>query len=74
MQRLTVFAVNTGIWPATFALLTVILVRVFRRWHAHWYLPYLPDPYNVATCLPIECALRCAVYPTLLGLLQHAAC
>ncbi|KAH0835521.1 hypothetical protein J3R83DRAFT_9208, partial [Lanmaoa asiatica] len=30
LQRLTVFAVNTGIWPATFAILTIVLVRVVR--------------------------------------------
>lgn len=29
LQRLTVFAVNTGIWSATFALLTMILLHVF---------------------------------------------
>ena len=28
LQRLTVFAVNTGIWTAVFALLTIILVRI----------------------------------------------
>jgi len=29
LQRLTVFAINTGIWTATFALLTAILLHVF---------------------------------------------
>lgn len=30
LQRLIVFAVNTGTWTATFALLTIILVRALR--------------------------------------------
>ena len=34
LQRLIVFSVNTGIWTATFALLSLILVRVVRYWHA----------------------------------------
>ncbi|KAH0836829.1 hypothetical protein J3R83DRAFT_8605, partial [Lanmaoa asiatica] len=29
LQRLVLFAVNTGIWTATFALLTVILLHLF---------------------------------------------
>jgi len=29
LQRLTVFAVNTGIWTATFAIMAVIFLRVF---------------------------------------------
>ncbi|KAH0828789.1 hypothetical protein J3R83DRAFT_3233 [Lanmaoa asiatica] len=29
LQRLAVFSVNTGIWTATFALLTVILMQLF---------------------------------------------
>jgi len=29
-QRLTMFAVNTGIWTATFAVLALILVRIVR--------------------------------------------
>ena len=31
LQRLTVFAVNTGIWTALFALLTIVFVRVVRH-------------------------------------------
>ncbi|KAG8221098.1 hypothetical protein J3R82DRAFT_2619, partial [Butyriboletus roseoflavus] len=29
LQRLTVFAVNTGIWTATFALLSLVLLQVY---------------------------------------------
>jgi len=30
LQRLVMFAVNTGIWTATFAVLALILVRIVR--------------------------------------------
>lgn len=33
LQRLAVFAVNTGTWTAIFALLSAIMVRVIRWWH-----------------------------------------
>ncbi|KAG9313206.1 hypothetical protein JVU11DRAFT_6665 [Chiua virens] len=41
LQRLTVFAVNTGIWPASLALLTIILLHVFPTNIVN-YLPYIP--------------------------------
>ena len=31
LQRLTMFAVNTGIWTATFAVLAIIMVRVIHH-------------------------------------------
>lgn len=67
LQRLTVFAVNTGIWTATFAVLTVILVRVV----LHQSTVY-PDP-NTDACLPNKYDLHCARYSALLALLQYSS-
>ena len=53
LQRLIVFAVNTGIWTAVFALLTVVLVRVA----SHLSIVY-PDPNTLAARLPIKRVLR----------------
>ena len=64
LQRLTVFVVNTGIWTAVFALLTVVLVRVVR----HQSTVY-PDRNALAACLPDKCALHCARHAALLALL-----
>ena len=52
LQRLTVFAVNTGIWTAVFALLSVVLVRVVR----HTSTVY-PDLNTLAACLAVKCVL-----------------
>ena len=46
LQRLTVFAVNTGIWTAVFAFLTVILVCV-----VHDRSTIYPDRNTIAACL-----------------------
>ena len=70
LRRLTVFAVNTGIWPATFALLTVILVCVVCRSFAR----YTFDQYASAACFSEKYALRRAVSSTVFGFVQHAAC
>ncbi|KAG9313210.1 hypothetical protein JVU11DRAFT_6669 [Chiua virens] len=41
LQRLTVFSVNTGTWPAAFSLATVILLHVFPS-NLLYTVPYLP--------------------------------
>ncbi|KAG9315406.1 hypothetical protein JVU11DRAFT_4556 [Chiua virens] len=41
LRRLTVFSVNTGVWPASLALLTIILLHAFPT-NIINYLPYLP--------------------------------
>ncbi|KAG6379581.1 hypothetical protein JVT61DRAFT_10086 [Boletus reticuloceps] len=42
LQRLTVFAVNTGIWTATFAILTVIFLRLFPPTRLYYVLFGIP--------------------------------
>ena len=56
LHRLIVFSVNTGIWTAIFALLTVILVRVVRCCPPYFWPTYfscMPSPQMCSTACPV---------------------
>ena len=69
LQRLAVFAVNTGIWTAVLAVLNVILVCVLH----HFYIAYA-DRITLAACPPVKNVLHHAWFSARLALLQHTSC
>ena len=69
LQRLTVFAVNTGTWTATFALLTVIFVRVYTSLPACLQYFLIQILVDARLFLSVDHHFYCVVYSTLPTLL-----
>ena len=74
LQRLTVFAVNTGTWTAIFALLSMILVRVRSSFPACLQRFLIKTLVDACPFLSLEFVLSFVRYSTLSSLLQHPSC
>lgn len=70
LERLTVFAINSGIWTAFFSLLAAILVRVSPALHEVIHLK--GEMLTTGACILVKSDLCCILYPALFSLLQHA--
>ena len=74
LQRLTVFAVNTGTWTATFALLSIILVRVRSSPPACLQRFLIKILVDACPFLSGEIVLSLVHHSALFSLLQHPSC